>query len=79
MEYCFTSWLVRSGFSRSEVSNYVKSGWLQRISTGIYQFVGDTPTLYGILSSYRKQADVKYHVGAASALELKGYYRPKEP
>lgn len=68
-----TSWLEKSGFSRSEVSQYMKSGWLQRISTGVYQFTGDRPSLYGILASYQKQANLKYHIGAASALELKGF------
>lgn len=68
-----TSWLEKSGFSRSEVYDYMKSGWLQRISTGVYQFTGDTPSLYGILASYQKQVDLEYHIGAASALELKGF------
>lgn len=68
-----TSWLEKSGFSRSEVSNYIKSGWLQRIATGVYQFAGDTPSLYSALASYQKQAALKYHIGAASALELKGF------
>ncbi len=68
-----TSWLEKSGFSRSEVSQYMKSEWLQRISTGVYQFTGDRPSLYGILASYQKQADLKYHIGAASALELQGF------
>lgn len=68
-----TSWLEKSGFSRNEVSNYLKSGWLQRITTGVYQFTGDTPSLYGALASYQKQVAMKYHVGAASALELKGF------
>ena len=68
-----TSWMEKSGFSRSEISNYMKSGWLQRISTGVYQFTGDRPSLYGILASYQKQADLKYHIGATSALELKGF------
>lgn len=68
-----TSWLEKSGFSRNEISNYMKSGWLQRISTGVYQFTGDRPSLYGILASYQKQTNLKYHIGAASALELKGF------
>lgn len=68
-----TSWLEKSGFNRSEVYDYMKSGWLQRITTGVYQFTGDTPSLYGILASYQKQVDLKYHIGAASALELKGF------
>jgi hypothetical protein len=68
-----TSWLEKSGLSRNEISNYMKSGWLRRISTGVYQFTGDIPSLYGILASYQKQADLKFHIGAASALELKGF------
>lgn len=68
-----TSWLEKSGLSRNEISNYTKSGWLQRISTGVYQFTGDRPSLYSILASYQKQAGMKYHIGAASALELKGF------
>lgn len=68
-----TSWLEKSGFSRNEVSNYIKSGWLQRIIRGVYKFSGDTPSLYGTLASYQKQASVIYHIGAASALELKGF------
>lgn len=47
---------------------------MQRISTGVYQFVGDSPSLYGILASYQRQGcNISYHVGAASALELKGF------
>ncbi len=68
-----TSWLEKSGLSRSEISDYIKSGWLQRISTGVYQFTGDKPSLYGIFASYQKQSGMKYHIGAASALELKGF------
>lgn len=68
-----TSWLENNGFSRSELSDYVVSGWLERITTGVYKFVGDSPTIFGMLSSYGKQCDMKYHIGAASALELKGF------
>lgn len=68
-----TSWLEKSGLSRSEISDYATSGWLRRIATGVYSFVGDKPTLYGILSSYQKQSTLSYHIGAASALELRGF------
>lgn len=68
-----TSWLEKSGFSRSEIYDYMESGWLQRITTGVYQFAGDRPSLYGALASYQKQAALKYHIGASSALELKGF------
>lgn len=68
-----TSWFEKSGISRSEISDYTKSGWLRRISTGVYFFVGDNPTLYGILASYQSQSNLTYHIGASSALELRGY------
>lgn len=68
-----TSWLENSGISRSELSDYVESGWLERISTGVYKFSGDSPTIYGILGSYGSQSNMSYHIGAASALELKGF------
>lgn len=68
-----TSWLEKQGVSRSEISDYVESGWLLRLSTGVYKFAGDTPTLYGVLASYQAQTDLKYHIGAATALELKGF------
>ncbi len=69
-----TSWLVKQGVSRSEISDYVKTGWLFRLSTGVYKFAGDTPTLYGVLASYQAQSDLTYHIGAASALELKDFF-----
>lgn len=68
-----TSWLEKSGLSRSEISDYTESGWLHRVATGVYTFVGDTPTLYGILASYQSQSKLSYHIGAASALELRGF------
>lgn len=68
-----TSWLESYGFSRTEISAYVESAWLERMSTGVYKFAGDSPSLLGILGSYGCQANLKYHIGAASALELKGF------
>ena len=68
-----TSWLEKQGVSRSGISDYVESGWLLRISTGVYKFAGDNPTLFGVLASYQAQTDLKYHIGAATALDLKGF------
>lgn len=68
-----TSWLEKSGLSRSEISDYTESGWLRRVATGVYAFVGDNPTMYGILASYQSQGNLSYHIGAASALELRGF------
>jgi predicted transcriptional regulator of viral defense system len=68
-----TSWLESQGLSRAEQGKYVKSGWLKRISTGIYKFSNDTPTLYGALASYEKQMEGNYRIGASAALEIHGF------
>lgn len=68
-----TSWLEALGFNRSELTDYVESGWLERLSTGVYRFAGDVPSLLGILASYGSQSNLKYHIGGATALELKGF------
>ncbi|WP_018463956.1 type IV toxin-antitoxin system AbiEi family antitoxin [Segatella paludivivens] len=68
-----TSWLESLGLSRTEQVKYVKSGWLTRMSTGIYRLSNSTPTLYAALASYEKQMGKRYRIGASAALELQGY------
>jgi len=68
-----TAWLVSQGISRTEQGNYVKSGWLERMATGIYCFKNDTPTLLGTLASYGILMGGQYRIGAYTALELHGY------
>ena len=40
----FSSWLSKNGIDRKEQTSYVRSGWIERISQGIYKFAGETPT-----------------------------------
>lgn len=69
----FSSWLAQKGIDRKEQSMYVKSGWLERVTHGVYKFVGAEPTLYKSVSSYNSQLEKSCHVGASSALDLRGY------
>ena len=69
----FSSWLAAQGIDRKEQTLYVRSGWLERIAQGVYKIAGSAPTLYGAVSSYNKQLGKACHVGAASALDLRGY------
>jgi len=68
-----TAWLASQGISRTEQGNYVKSGWLERMATGIYHFKNDTPTLFGTLASYGTMMGGQYRIGAHTALELHGF------
>ena len=52
---------------------YVRSGWLERVSTGVYKLEGNSPSLYAAVASYDSQLGKHCHVGASSALDLRGY------
>ena len=67
------AWLASQGISRTEQGNYVKSGWLERMATGIYRFKNDPPKLFGALASYGTLMGGQYRIGAHTALELHGF------
>ncbi len=69
----FSSWLSNNGIDRKEQTSYMRSGWIERISQGVYKVAGETPTVYSILSSYNSQLDKRIHIGASTALDVRGY------
>ena len=68
-----TSWLEKQGIGRSEQVQFVRSGWLDRLATGVYCFANVKPSLFDTLSSLNSQSDLNYRIAASSALELHGY------
>lgn len=68
-----SSWLSRQGLSRTEQVSYVKSGWLERVYRGVYKIKDSELRLYPTLNALDMQSDFNYHVGAVSALDMKGY------
>ena len=69
----FSSWLSAQGIDRKAQTLYVRSGWLERIASGVYKFAGAEPTAYSAIASYVLQLGKKCHVAASSALDLRGY------
>ncbi len=69
----FSSWMARQGIDRKEQTLYVRSGWLERVAQGVYKIAGSSPTLYGAVASYNTQLGKHCHVGASSALDLRGF------
>ena len=69
----FGAWLSEHGLDARSQYSYMKSGWLDRISKGVYRMQGVTPTLMGIISSYNTQLGKHCIVGAFTALQLRGY------
>ncbi|MCF0185639.1 MAG: type IV toxin-antitoxin system AbiEi family antitoxin [Bacteroidaceae bacterium] len=68
-----SAWLASQNVQRGEQTKYVHSGWLVRLTQGVYQFAGDDALLYMALATYLEQTDCRCHVGASSALDLRGY------
>ena len=69
----FGDWLSRQGLDAKEQYAYMKRGWLDRISKGVYALQGKVPTLLNVIAAYNKQLDKHCIVGAYTALELRGY------
>ena len=65
--------MARQGIDRKEQTLYVRSGWLERVAQGVYKIAGSTPTLYGAVASYNSQLSKHCHVGASSALDMRGF------
>lgn len=69
----FGEWLTRQGLDAKSQYAYMKSGWLTRMSKGVYAFSGASPTLFDIVSAYNTQLSKHCVIGAYTALELRGY------
>lgn len=69
----FSQWLTRQGIDARSQYSYMKSGWLERITKGVYKIRGMNPTLLAAISSYNMQLEKQCIVGAYTALELRGY------
>ena len=65
--------MAQQGIDRKEQTLYVRSGWLERVTQGVYKIAESKPTLYGAIASYNSQLGKSCHVGASSALDLRGY------
>lgn len=69
----FGDWLSKQGLGAKEQYAYMKRGWLDRLSKGVYVLQGKIPTLLHAIAAYNKQLGKYCIVGAYTALELRGY------
>ena len=60
----FGSWLSSQGLDARGQYAYMKSGWLDRISKGVYKIHGTDPNLFAVVSSYNTQLSKSCVVGA---------------
>jgi predicted transcriptional regulator of viral defense system len=69
----FSSWMSKQGLDSKQQHSYMKSGWLEHVSRGVYKVAGSHPTLFAAVSCYNTQLDKQCVVGAQTALELHGF------
>ena len=65
-------WLTKKGIYRQLADRYLKSGWLERFGRGVYIRSGSTAEWLGGVHALQTQLNLPIHVGAYTALNLKG-------
>ncbi|MFH0734203.1 MAG: type IV toxin-antitoxin system AbiEi family antitoxin domain-containing protein [bacterium] len=68
-----TSELNELGYSSQILKVYANSGWINLLARGAYKLSGDITGWQGGLYCLQQQPDNYIHVGAITALELKGF------
>jgi len=69
----FGSWLNENRISYFLQRHYRNSQWLTAIDKGVMYRTGEKPTLFSALSCFNSQLNKKFHIGALSALEMRGF------
>lgn len=68
-----TKWLEERGVSRQLADSYVKSGWLERVSSGAYKKPHEEIDWTGSLYTLQKICNLNVHAGGLTALEINGF------
>lgn len=69
----FGAWLNENGISYSLQRHYRNSQWLTAIDKGVMYRTGEKPTIFSALSCFNSQLGKNFHIGAMSALEMRGF------
>lgn len=69
----FSSWLSGQGINAYEQAAYVQSGWLEKVTYGVYKVAGADVSLFSAVSAYNIQLGKQCIIGAETALEIRGY------
>jgi hypothetical protein len=66
-------WFAANGYSSQLVYKYVKNGWLSKLGNGAYLRPASILNWQGAVLGLQKLAELPFHVGGLSALNLLGY------
>ncbi|WP_294951212.1 type IV toxin-antitoxin system AbiEi family antitoxin domain-containing protein [Sulfurovum sp.] len=68
-----STWLTANGYSPQLLYMYVKHGWLTKIGRGAYLRPSSILEWQGAVLGLQKLAELPFHVGGLSALNILGY------
>ena len=66
-------WFAANGYSSQLIYKYVKNGWLSKLGNGAYLRPASILNWQGAVLGLQKLAELPFHVGGLSALNLLGY------
>lgn len=66
-------WLADKGYSRQLVRKYVQGKWLIALGRGVYAQPTVSVNWQGLVLGMQRLAELPFHVGGISALNLQGY------
>jgi len=66
-------WLEYNGYSRQLVRKYVQGKWLMALGRGVYARPTAKVNWQGLVLGMQRLAELPFHVGGVSALNLQGY------
>ncbi len=68
-----TPWLESLSISRQLTWRYLQSGWIESFGHGAYKKKNDKISCYAGISAAQQQLGMNVHIGAGTALAMKGY------
>lgn len=66
-------WLGEHGVDRKLAYKYCKSGYLEKIVSGVFIKANEEPNTYAVVKYLQKELNLKLHISGLSALELLGH------
>lgn len=66
-------WLGTYGVDRKLAHKYCKSGYLEKVASGVYVKANDQPNPYAVIRYLQEELRLKLHVSGRTALELQGH------
>lgn len=70
--FVLQSWLTEQGISRQLANKYVQSGWLNRVSSGVYVRPGKLASWFDAVAAVSQQTDVSISLAGLSSLTYQG-------